>query len=67
MGKISIRNLKVAMAKEELNFRELSKKSNISENSLSRLANGKTVNPKLDTVITIAKVLNTTVDELLED
>lgn len=67
MRKISIRNLKVAMAKEELNFKELSKKSNISENSLSRLANGKTINPKLDTVITIAKALNTTVDELLED
>lgn len=64
--KLSSEKLFLAMAKEQVNIEELSKRACLSRKTISRQLSGNTTT-RPDIIGTISKALNIQVEELLED
>lgn len=60
------KNLKTLKSKNKLTRRELARKSGVSEAELYLIEVGKRKNIRLETLQKLAKVLGTTIDELVK-
>ena len=58
--------LKNILSNRNISIYRLSKISGIDDGMLNRIINGKTTNPRIDTLIKIAKALDLTNDEFAE-
>ena len=56
--------LRMAMSQKNINGRELSLLTGVSEVTISKLRNGKVTNPQINTVITIAEALGVSVRDI---
>ena len=59
-------NLKVLVVKKNITIEELSKEINISKVTLYKLANGKLLNPKYETLKKVSDFFNVSVDDVLK-
>lgn len=57
-------NLAIARGRAGLTQAELAKRADVPQSVVSDLENGKTIYPRLDTAMALAKVLGCTIDEL---
>lgn len=58
--------LKKLMAHKNMSIYRLSKMTDIDDRSLGKIVNGKTTNPKIETLFKIAKALELSNDEFLK-
>lgn len=57
--------LKKLMAHKNMSIYRLSKMTDIDDRSLGKIVNGKTTNPKIETLIKIAKALDVDINEII--
>lgn len=58
--------LKKIIEKKNISIYKLSKLTNFDDRSLGKIVNGKTINPRIDTVIKIAQALDLSASEFAE-
>lgn len=61
------KNLKKLREKKELSQDRLAKLANIANNTIIKIEQGENINPRLNTLKKIAKSLEVSVDELIND
>lgn len=64
---MTIENIKKIMKRKHMGNKELAEKSGVPLGTLNKIIYGDTPNPSVDTVRSIARALNCSLDELLED
>lgn len=60
-----LKNLAEHRLKRNLTQRELAKKSGVSYNTIIKIERGGITNPKIETVVKLAKALNISIDNLI--
>ena len=58
-------NVKREIIIRRMTIRELAKETGISSTNISDIVNGKITNPRIETVIKLAKTFNMTIDKLV--
>lgn len=64
---MTIENIKKIMKRKNIGNKELAEKSGVPLGTLNKIIYGDTPNPSVDTVKAIARALNCSLDELLEE